>query len=84
MKRGLPTHVSGIPYGRVHFRESRYEFASTIGYAASVNVDTVTSYAEAISRIASEIVHYSIENQIRIVNIPLSGSGAGRMTGRFP
>lgn len=77
---GLPTHVGRIPYGKVHFRESRYEFAAIIGYAASVDVKTVTSKAEAISNIAREIVAYSIRNQIRIVNVPLLGSGAGGMT----
>lgn len=79
-ERGLPTMVGRIPYGKVHFRESRYEFAGTIGYAASVNVDTITSDAEAITQIAKEIVGYATENQIRIVNIPLLGSGAGGMT----
>lgn len=79
-ERGLPVRVGRIPYGKVHFRESKYEFASTIGYAASVDVDTVTSEAKAISQIASEIVRYAIENQIRIINIPLLGTGAGGMT----
>ena len=69
-----------IPYGKVHFRESRYEVASTIGYAASVNVQIITSDSQAISQIAKEIVSYSIENQIRIINVPLLGSGAGGMT----
>ena len=79
-EHGLPTRVGRIPYGKVHFRESRYEFASTIGYAASVNVETITSDAEAISQIAKEIVYYATQNQIRIINIPLLGTGAGRMT----
>lgn len=79
-ERSLPVRVGRIPYGKVHFRESKYEFASTIGYAASVNVDTVTSEAKAISQIASEIVRYATENQIRIINIPLLGTGAGGMT----
>ena len=79
-ERGLPTKVGRIPYGKVHFKESRYEFASTIGYAASVDVKTITSESKAISKIAEEIVRYAIKNQIRIVNIPLLGSGAGGMT----
>lgn len=79
-ERGLPTRAGRIPYGRVHFRESRYEFATTIGYAASVDVDTITSSTKAIRRIAREIVSYSSENQIRIINIPLLGSGSGGMT----
>ncbi len=79
-ERGMPTRVGRIPYGRVHFRESRYEFASTIGYAASVDVETINSQADSIRQIAQEIVSYSVENQIRVVNIPLLGSGAGGMT----
>ncbi len=79
-ERGLPTQVGNIPYGKVHFRESRYEFASTIGYAASVDVRTITSDSQAISQIARQIVSYSVENQIRIINVPLLGSGAGGMT----
>lgn len=79
-ERGLPTQVGPIPYGKVHFRESRYEFAATIGYAASVDDQTITSEAEAIQNISREIVSYSTENQIRIVNVPLLGSGAGGMT----
>lgn len=78
-ERGMPTHVGRIPYGSVHFREFHYEFASTLGYAASVDVKTITSQADAIKQIASEIVSYSIANQIRIVNLPLLGSGAGGM-----
>lgn len=79
-ERSLPTRVGPIPYGRVHFRESRYEFAATIGYAASVDVETISSRFEAIQSIAGEIVSFSLENQIRIVNVPLLGSGAGGMT----
>lgn len=79
-ERGLPTRLGRIPYGKVHFRESKYEFASTIGYAASVDFETVTSEAETIRQIAREIVRYATENQIRIVNIPLLGAGAGGMT----
>jgi TIR domain len=79
-ERGLPTRVGRIPYGRVHFREAKYEFASTLGYAASVEVESVSSDSEAIKRIAGEILRYSRENQIRKINIPLLGSGAGGMT----
>lgn len=79
-ERGLPTRVGRIPYGNVHFRESRYEFASTVGYAASVEVETIRSDSFAISEIAKQIVTYSTKNQIRIVNVPLLGAGAGGMT----
>jgi len=79
-ERGLPTRLGRIPYGRVHFREVKYEFASTLGYAASVEVESVSSDAEAIKQIAKELLRYSRENQIRKINIPLLGSGAGGMT----
>ena len=80
LERGLPVRIGRIPYGKVHFRESKYEFASTIGYAASVEVETIASNSEAIAQIAYEILQYARENQIRIVNVPLLGSGAGGMT----
>lgn len=79
-EHGLPTRIGPISYGKIHFQESRYEFAATIGYAASVDGRTTTSDAKAIQRIAREIVSYSAANQISIVNIPLLGSGAGGMT----
>src|SRR5262249_35156874 len=52
--------------------------ASTIGYAASVYIGLDSS--DAVRQIAKEVLQYSKENQIRIVNVPLLGSGAGRMT----
>lgn len=78
-ENGLPTNVGRIPYGKVHFRESKYAFANTVGYAASVDVNTVSSDPVAIEKIGHEIVRYSVENQIRKVNIPLLGTGAGGM-----
>lgn len=78
--RRLPTRIGRIPYGGVHFRESTYEFASTIGYAASVDVETDKSHSDAIKQIAQEVVSYSRANQIRTINVPLLGSGAGGMT----
>lgn len=79
-EHSLPTRVGRIPYGKVHFRESHYEFASTIGYAASVDVETATSDATALRRIAEDVIRYSRANQITVVNLPLLGSGAGQMT----
>jgi hypothetical protein len=79
-ERGLPTYVGRIPYGKVHFRESNYEFANTVAYAASVDGATIESSSHAIESIAGEIVSYSRANQIRKVNIPLLGTGAGGMT----
>ena len=49
---GLPTNVGPIPFGNVYFREVRYENASAIAYAASVDVDTSNSNNEAVTNIA--------------------------------
>lgn len=77
---GLPVSVGKIPFGKVHFRESAYEFASSIGYAASVNAEDIQSDRDAIESIATEILKYARSNRIRIINIPLLGSGAGGLT----
>lgn len=79
-ERGLPTSVGRIAYGSVQFRDARCEFASTLGYAASVGTDSVTSHSAAIAHIAHLILRYAQENQVRRVNLPLLGSGAGGMT----
>ena len=78
--RGLPVKIGRIPYGRVHFVEVHYEFASTVGYAASVRAPNDKSDVIGISQAAKEILKYARENDIRVVNIPLLGSGAGGMT----
>lgn len=78
--QGLPTKIGRIPYGSVYFRESKYAFSSIIGYAASVDVETIKSDSDTIKQIAEVVIRYSVENKIGIVNIPLLGSGAGGMT----
>ena len=77
---GLPTSVGSIPYGTIVFHEAPYEFANTVGYAASVDEETSTSGHEAIIAIARQIVRYAESNQASTVNLPLLGSGAGGMT----
>lgn len=78
--RKIPLNLGRIPYGRVLFNEYNYEFANTIGFAASVDVKTITSESSKITEIAEEIVKYARDNSLRIVNVPLLGSGAGGMT----
>lgn len=78
-EKDLPTKIGHIPFGRIHFREVKYEYASTIGYAASADVEKIITTCHEISRIAESIVKYSTENQILRVNVPLLGSGAGCM-----
>lgn len=77
---GLPTSVGSIPYGTIFFHEGFYEFANTVGYAASVDVETITSAHEAIVSIASQVVRYAVSNDASTINLPLLGSGAGGMT----
>ena len=78
--RSLPTRVGSIPYGKVHFLEVRYENASTLAYAASVDGHTISSEHSAIESIAKEIREYCGRNSMLSVNIPLLGSGAGKMS----
>jgi hypothetical protein len=78
----MPTSIGAVPYGSVHFRESKYEFASTLGYAASVDAKSIDSDPDAVKSIAMDLVRYSLSNQIRVVNLPLLGSGAGGLTPR--
>jgi hypothetical protein len=81
-EHGMPTSIGAVPYGSVHFRESKYEFASTLGYAASVDAKSIDSDPDAVKSIAMDLVRYSLSNQIRVVNLPLLGSGAGGLTPR--
>jgi hypothetical protein len=78
--RGLPTRIGTIPFGHAHFREVRYENASTLAYAASVDGTTISSSRDAIASIAREIRRYCELNSVLSVNIPLLGSGAGGMS----
>jgi len=79
--RGLPTTVGRSRHGGVHFREVQCEFASTIAYAASVGYAILAANnTHAVTNIAYEILEYSRKYQIRNVNLPLLGSGAGGLT----
>lgn len=80
IRKLLVKSVGAIPYGKVFFHELNYTFASTIGFAASVDALTSTSNENAIKSVAEEIVKYARQNEIRIINIPLLGSGAGGLT----
>ncbi|WP_321474983.1 toll/interleukin-1 receptor domain-containing protein [uncultured Paludibaculum sp.] len=78
-EHGLPVTVGAIPYGHAHFRPVNYAFASTIAYAASVNANNITAEAHAIANIARQVAEYARANQLRSVNLPLLGTGAGGM-----
>lgn len=78
--RGLPTEIGSIPFGDVLFRSVSYEYSSVIGYAASVDIETIKSNSETITKIGHKIAAYCAENEIESINIPLLGTGAGGMT----
>ena len=78
--RDSPTRVRSIPFGKAHFREVRYENASTLAYVASVDANKVASNRNAVAAIAKEIREYSRQNSMLSVNVPLLGSGAGGMS----
>lgn len=77
----LPFPSARITYGKVRFlsTEARYAKSDFIGYAASVNSQTTTSSPEAITTIAREILRYCRDNECSIVNLPVLGTGAGRL-----
>jgi TIR domain len=75
----LPFPNKKIPYGELLFvpTEARYAKADYIGYAASVDVRTISSTIKAIESIVSSIVNYCKENDCTIANVPVLGTGAG-------
>ena len=75
----LPLPLGAIAFGKVEFVETKFlANAEVIGFAASVVHSS--SSKEAIISIGEAIYQYSMENKCRQVNIPLLGSGAGRLS----
>lgn len=81
----LPFPNIKVPFGKVVFMLTNAEYpkADFIGYAASVNADInakiIESSLGSIAKIISEIVDYCKENNCTIVNLPLLGTGAGKL-----
>jgi len=77
----LPFPSTKIPYGEALFlaTDARYPKADFIAYAASVDARTITSSPAAITSILSSVVHYCRENNCSIANLPILGSGAGKL-----
>lgn len=75
----LPTNIGRIPAGEVYFswEVGDIPFASAIGYAASVDVKTRSSSETIIRNIAKNIKQFCQKEQIKKINIPLLGTGAG-------
>lgn len=82
---GLPYGGKAVSLGHVYFNEysGGYTNASVIGFAASVNTETVKCEEQYIHDIMKDIITYCKGNSIHLVNIPLLGTGAGRMQAEF-
>jgi hypothetical protein len=77
----LPFPSAPLSYGKVRFMESgNYVKSNFIGYAASIDGETITSSNSAIRSIADEILRYCEDTNCSIVNLPLLGSGAGKLS----
>jgi hypothetical protein len=77
----LPFPSTRIPYGEVLFlsTNARYPKADFIAYAASVDARSVTSSPAAITGIVSSVARYCRTNDCSIVNLPVLGTGAGKL-----
>ena len=80
--------VNDLPYfhrpvspGDVSFVQNTGNFsnASIIGYAASVDTSHATATEELLRRIILKIRHYCLNQSVHKINIPLLGTGAGRL-----
>lgn len=81
---GLPYLHRSIPVGDIEFVQITNKFANalTIGYAASVDVYKQSSSEDIIQSIAKKIKNYCHEQSLQKVNIPLLGTGTGKLTAR--
>lgn len=81
---GLPISINLSNAGEISFENcpKHFTLSSTIGYAASVAVfkKKPQTTSQSIKTILKQIIRYCHENSLRIVNIPLLGAGAGRLT----
>jgi hypothetical protein len=76
----LPLSVGVLEYGSIYYQNVRFAYSLELGYAASVNGSNSKSDYKTIEKIARNIVEYSKNNQISIVNVPLLGTGAGELS----
>ncbi len=79
--KGLPIHRTYMQPGDVAYYSAQSNFAnaSVIAYAASVDALQISSNEDILFRIAGSIRDYCKANSLHIVNIPLLGTGAGRI-----
>lgn len=81
-ENGIPLPDKYIPFGKVLFIETglQLEHAEVVAFAASVETENNLSSKKAINSIGKEIASYCKQQALRQVNIPLLGSGAGRLS----
>lgn len=83
MINDLPYYCVKMNVGDVKFFDNIGAFtnATYLGFAASVNVDIYDNMDSktALKRICLLIKEYSLNNYIRKVNLPLLGTGAGKL-----
>ncbi len=81
-ENSIPLPDKYIPFGKVYFTSTQLHFenAAFVGYAASVEIETNTSNKNGIESAANEILNYSATQKIRQVNLPLLGTGAGKLS----
>lgn len=81
LARDLPYFHKNLEAGDVFFTENigRFPNALAVGYAASVDVHVDRTTPEMLESIAGKIIAYCRKNHLRRINIPLLGTGAGRM-----
>ncbi len=81
-ENGLPFPPQNMSFGRVSFVDTnlKLENAEVIGFAASVEARHVYSTKESILSIGNDIYQYCKQHKLRQVNIPLLGTGAGKLS----
>lgn len=81
-ENGIPLPDRYIPFGKVLFIGTglHFEHAEVVAFAASVETETNLSSKKAIGSIGKEIAGYCRQQGLRQVNIPLLGSGSGRLS----
>lgn len=80
----LPYLHKHVPAGDVLFTQNTRSFsnASMIGYAASVDTDSSVSSESILQSIMEKIKYCCQEQSLQKVNIPLLGTGAGKLSAK--
>lgn len=82
LQNSLPLFEKEMNPGEIYFKDNigDFTYASQIGFAASVNQLELVCREEYLHSIAKQIRLYCEENFLHIVNIPLLGTGAGKIS----